>query len=179
MDTEAWYMWQNHTPDVLNPQGAAALAAMFPAPEYNIGAPSGAQCNNTALAYCASHEWAVVNYLNYEYNPHNIWTWRTDYMNDSTGQRTGFKGAFVELDLGYTHWVGDALELRPEVRYERQVSAPNSAMTGYAYDNPCYAPSNINSRTCTFSGGGRTLTFDQNGGKRSQAMLAIDAIFHF
>jgi hypothetical protein len=85
----------------------------------------------------------------------------------------------VELDLGYTHWVGDALELRPEVRYERQVSAPNSAMTGYAYDNPCYAPSNINSRTCTFSGGGRTLTFDQNGGKRSQAMLAIDAIFHF
>jgi hypothetical protein len=179
MDTEAWYMWQNHTPDVSNPQGAAILAAMFPAPEYNIGAPAGAQCNNTALVYCASHEWAIVNYLNYTYDAHDIWTWRSDYLNDSTGQRTGFKGAFVEFDLGYTHWVGDALELRPEARYERQVSAPNAAATGYAYDNPCYAPAVSGVSTCTFSSGGRTLSFEQNGGKRSQAMLAMDAIFHF
>jgi Putative beta-barrel porin-2, OmpL-like. bbp2 len=178
-DTEAWYMWENHTPDSLNPQGQAILAAMFPAPEYNIGAPSGAQCNNTALVYCASHEWAIVNYLNYQHDPHNVWTWRTDYMNDSTGQRTGFKGAFAEVDLGYTHWMGDALELRPEARYERQVSAPNAAITGFAYDNPCYAPFNSASPTCTFSSGGRTATFTQNGGKRSQAMLAMDAIFHF
>jgi hypothetical protein len=38
-------MWENHTPDVLNPQGAAALAAMFPAPEYNIGAPASFEQN--------------------------------------------------------------------------------------------------------------------------------------
>jgi hypothetical protein len=100
-------------------------------------------------------------------------------MNDSTGQRTGFKGAFAEVDLGYTHWVGDALELRPEARFEREVSAPNSSITGFAYDNPCYAPFNPMSPTCTFSSGGRTATFAQNGGKRSQAMLAVDAIFHF
>ena len=133
----------------------------------------------TALVYCASHEWAIVNYLNYTYDAHDIWTWRSDYLNDSTGQRTGFKGAFVEFDLGYTHWVGDALELRPEARYERQVSAPNAAATGYAYDNPCYAPAVSGVSTCTFSSGGRTLSFEQNGGKRSQAMLAMDAIFHF
>jgi hypothetical protein len=179
MDTEAWYMWENHTPDVSNPQGEAALLAMFPAPEYNIGAPAGAQCNNTALVYCASHEWAVVNYLNYQADPHNIWSWRTDYMNDSTGQRTGFKGAFAEVDLGFTHWVGDALELRPEARYERQVSAPNAGATGYAYDNPCYAPAVTGESTCSFTSGGRTLSFKQNGGKKAQALLAIDAIFHF
>ncbi len=178
-DTEIWYMWENHTPDVSNPQGAAVLAAMFPPPEYNIGAPSGAQCNNTALVYCASHEWAFVNYVNYQRDPHDIWTWRSDVLDDSTGQRTGFKGAFVEFDLGYTHWVGDALELRPEARVERQVSAPNRSITGYAYDNPCYAPAVVGVSTCTFSSGGRTLSFDQNGGKRSQAMLAMDAIFHF
>ncbi len=179
MDTEGWYMWENHTPDVSNPKGEAALLAMFPAPEYNIGAPAGAQCRNTALVYCASHEWAFVNYINYQYDPHNIWTWRSDYFNDTTGQRTGFKGAFVEFDLGYTHWIGDAIELRPEARYERQVSAPNAAVTGYAYDNPCYAASNPANPTCTFSSGGRTLTFDQNGGKKAQAMIAVDAIFHF
>jgi hypothetical protein len=64
-------------------------------------------------------------------------------------------------------------------RYERQVSAPNAAATGYAYDNPCYAPSVPGVSSCTFSSGGRTLSFEQNGGKRSQAMLAMDAIFHF
>jgi hypothetical protein len=32
---------------------------------------------------------------------------------------------------------------------------------------------------CTFSSGGRTASYDKNGGKRSQAMLAKDAIFHF
>ncbi|HMK85551.1 MAG TPA: outer membrane beta-barrel protein [Steroidobacteraceae bacterium] len=178
-DTEAWYMWENHTPDVLNPQGAAILAHMFPTPDFNIGAPDGAQCNNTALVYCASHEWAIVNYLNYEHDPHNIWVWRTDYLNDTTGQRTGFKGSFGEVDLGYTHWVGDVIELRPEIRLERELTAPNAAITGFAYDNPCYAPANPASPACTFSSGGRTLTFRQNGGKRSQAMFAMDAIFHF
>ena len=41
---------------------------MFPPPEYNIGAPSGAQCNKPTLVYCASHEWAIVNYLNYQFD---------------------------------------------------------------------------------------------------------------
>jgi hypothetical protein len=179
MDTEVWYMWETHTPDVSNPQGAAALAAMFPAPEFHIGAPDGAQCNNAALVYCTSREWALVNYVNYTHDPHNIWTFRSDYFDDATGQRTGFKGTFVEWDLGYTHWVGDALELRPELRFEHQLTAPNAAATGFAYDNPCYAASNPASPTCTFSSGGRSASFDQNGGKRSQAMLAMDAIFHF
>ncbi len=79
----------------------------------------------------------------------------------------------------FTRWVGDVLELRPEARYERQVSAPNAAATGYAYDTPCYAPAVPGVSTCTFSSGGRTLSFEQNGGKRFQAMLAVDAILHF
>jgi len=179
MDTEVWYMWETHTPDVSNPQGAAALSSMFPAPEFHIGAPDGAQCNNPALVYCTSREWALVNYVNYTHDPHNIWTFRSDYFDDATGQRTGFKGTFVEWDLGYTHWVGDAIELRPELRFDHQLTAPNAAATGFAYDNPCYAASNPASPTCTFSSGGRSASFDQNGGKRSQAMLAMDAIFHF
>jgi hypothetical protein len=58
-DTEAWYMWERDTPDSLNAQSQAILAAMFPAPEYNIGAPSGAQCANTSDVTCTSHEWAM------------------------------------------------------------------------------------------------------------------------
>jgi hypothetical protein len=178
-DTEVWYMWEKDTPNSLNPQGEALLAAMFPPPQYNIGAPAGAQCANVTDVTCTSHELALVNYINYTHDPHNIWTWRSDFLDDSTGQRTGFKGNFLEFDLGYTHWIGDALELRPEARFEYQLTAPNKDITGYAYDNPCYAPSEADSPTCTFSSGGRSASYDQNGGKRGQAMLAMDAIFHF
>jgi hypothetical protein len=46
-------------------------------------------------------------------------------------------------------------------------------------DNPCYAAYNPASPSCTFSSGGRTASYNQNGGKRVQAILAMDAIFHF
>jgi hypothetical protein len=59
------------------------------------------------------------------------------------------------------------------------LTAPNRNVTGYAYDNPCYADSNPDSPTCTFSSGGRSASFEQNGGKRGQAVFEMDAIFHF
>jgi len=149
-DTEAWYMWEAHTPNINNPAGVAAIAAAFPAPEFNIGAPDGAQCAATVV-YCYSYEWAVVNYINYQYTAHDIFVWRTDFLNDARGQRTGFKTRYAELDFSYTHWVGDTIELRPEVRFERALDAE-------AYDNPTDTP---------------------NGGKKNQLMLAADMIFHF
>jgi hypothetical protein len=174
-DSEIWYMWQKDTPNVLNAQGAAALAADFPPPQYNIGAPAGAQCSNAIPVYCTSHEIAILNYVNYEHDPHNTFSWRSEFFSDSTGQRTGFKGNFIEFDLGYTHWVGDALELRPEMRVEREISAPNASSTGYAYNNPCYEPLSAGP-ICTQPSGG---TLSNTGGTRNQAVFAADAIFHF
>jgi putative OmpL-like beta-barrel porin-2 len=182
-DTEAWYMWEKNTPNVLSPQGAADLAAMFPPPQYNIGAPSGAQCSSPSVEKCTSHSFAVLNYLNYTHDAHNIWSWRSDFFADSTGQRTGFKGDFLEFTLGYTHWVGDALELRPELRMERQLSAPNAIRlpngaigTGYAYNNPCYEAAGVN---CTAQTPGGFSNIHSTGGARNQAMLAVDAILNF
>ncbi len=149
-DTEIWYMWQSHTPNVNNPDGAAAIAARYPTPQFNIGAPGGAQCD-PSVVYCYSYAWALVNYLNYQYTVHDIFTWRTDFMNDARGQRTGFKTRYVELDLGYTHWIGDTIELRPELRFEHSFNTD-------AYDNPTATP---------------------GGGRHSQLMLAADLVFHF
>jgi len=148
MDTEFWYMWQSHTPNVNNPAGEAYIAHAYS--YVNIGAPSGAQCT-PAVEFCYSYEWAAVNYLNYQFGPRDIATLRTDYMNDATGQRTGFKTRYMEYDVGYTHWVGDVIELRPEIRFEH-------ARDAEAYDNPSDTP---------------------NGGRHSQAMIAADVIFHF
>jgi Putative beta-barrel porin-2, OmpL-like. bbp2 len=151
MDTEVWYMWQAHTPNVNNPAGLAVIAAQYPAPQFNIGAPGGAQCSDAGTVYCYSYAWAAVNYINYQYTPHDIFIWRTDFLNDAKGQRTGFKTRYAEFDLGYTHWIGDTIELRPELRYEHAFNAD-------AYDNP---------------------TATLGAGKKNQAMLAADAIFHF
>ena len=81
---------------------AATIAAAFAAPQFNIGAPSGAQ-RKPAVVYCYSDEWAAVNYFNYTYTAHDIFTWRTDFIKDARGQRTGFKSRYAEFDLGYTH----------------------------------------------------------------------------
>ncbi len=147
-DTEVWYMWEAHTPNVNNPAGLAAIAQAYTYVTY--GAPSGAQCN-PSVTYCYSYEWAAVNYLNYQIGPRDIVSWRTDFLNDARGQRTGFKTRYYEFDLGYTHWLGDAIELRPEMRFEHARDAD-------AYDNPTAAP---------------------GAGRRSQAMIAADVVFHF
>jgi len=147
-DTEVWYMWQSHTPNVNNPAGAAFIVQRYA--YVNVGAPNGAQCNS-AVVFCYSYEWAAVNYINYQFGPRDMVTWRTDYLDDARAQRTGYKTRYYEFDLSYTHWMGDVIELRPEIRFEHSRDAE-------AYDNP----------------GATTY-----GGKHSQAMFAMDAIIHF
>jgi Putative beta-barrel porin-2, OmpL-like. bbp2 len=148
MDTEAWYMWQSHTPNVDNTAGLAYIGQRYSYVKF--GAPAGAVCD-PALVFCYSYAWAILNYLNYQISPHDILTWRTDFLNDARGQRTGFKTRYYEFGLGYTHWVGDALELRPELRFEHARDAD-------AYDNPS-----------------ATL----GAGRNSQALFAMDVILHF
>jgi Putative beta-barrel porin-2, OmpL-like. bbp2 len=147
-DTEAWYMWQSHTPNVQNPQGVAMVAERYS--YLRVGAPFGAICN-PAVVTCYSYAWALVNYINYQFGPRDIATWRTDYLDDARGQRTGFKTRYYEFDLSYTHWLGDVVELRPELRFDH-------ARDAEAYDNPSLRP---------------------GMGKHSQAMIAMDAILHF
>jgi Putative beta-barrel porin-2, OmpL-like. bbp2 len=147
-DTEVWYMWESHTPNVNNPAGAAFIGQRYS--YVNVGAPNGAQCN-PAVVFCYSYEWAAVNYINYQFGPRDVATWRTDFLDDATGQRTGYKSRYYEFDLSYTHWLGDVIELRPEIRFEH-------ARDAEAYDNPSATP---------------------YGGKHSQAMIAVDAIIHF
>jgi hypothetical protein len=77
----------------------AAMAVAFPAPQLNIGASGRAQCN-PAVVYCYSYEWAIVNYtnyMNYMYTAHDIFTWRTNFLNDARAQRTGFKSRYAEF----------------------------------------------------------------------------------
>ncbi len=148
MASEVWAMHQDATPNVNNPTGLANLQAAYP---LKFGAPFGAQCSDPSAVSCTSHAHAFVNYINYKIGPRDFITWRNEMFYDAEGQRTGFKTRYFESLLGWNHWIGNAITIRPELRFERSLDVD-------AYDNPSGLP---------------------GGGKKNQTTFAVDAIFHF
>ncbi|MBV8551132.1 MAG: TonB-dependent receptor [Acidobacteriaceae bacterium] len=116
--TESWYMWENAVPNVLNPNAASLI-------ETNA---NGAVCNNTTTVTCFADEWAVVSYVERQFNRHNYLTIRNEYFDDIKGQRTGFRSRYTEDLIGWGHWIGTTILLRPELRFEHSYDVP-------AYDN--------------------------------------------
>jgi hypothetical protein len=148
MSTEYWSMYQNNVPNVDNAAGVAALAARYP---FAFGAPFGAQCTDASAPSCRASEHALLNYLNYQFGPRDYVVWRNEVFYDDEGQRTGFKSRYYETTLSWNHWLGNAVTIRPELRFDRAIDVD-------AYDNPTGVPGN---------------------GKHNQLMFAIDAIVHF
>lgn len=115
-DTESWYMWQKNVPNVNNPNAAPLL----------ITGGNGAICGSLSELTCYAPEWAVLNYVEKEFSKKNYLTIRNEYFDDYRGQRTGFRTRYSEHLIGWGHWIGTTVLLRPELRYE------------HAYDSPAY-----------------------------------------
>ncbi len=75
-----------------------------------------------------SSEFGAVNYTELKVSDKDFITYRTDYLDDMDGQRTGFATGYMSFTLGLTHQFSPLLELRPEMRYE-------FAFKGTPYDN--------------------------------------------
>ncbi len=103
--TESWFMYQRDVPAAGGPI----------APETNTNA---AVCAG-GLTRCTAPEYAIVNFLQYEVNPYNSITIRTDFLNDKKGQRTGYQTRYSEETLSLTHWIGTTVQIRPEIRFDR------------------------------------------------------------
>jgi hypothetical protein len=114
--TEAWYQYEKDTPNTNNPN-VGLIGSTAPDPILIFGA-NGARCNNTTETTCFAPEWAMVNYLEDQLNPHNYISIRNEVFDDIRGQRTGVKGWYTEHLLGWGHWIGATILLRPEVRWE-------------------------------------------------------------
>jgi hypothetical protein len=110
--TESWYMWQKDVPSVFGPIPTETNA-------------NGAWCNPGEVR-CYAPEWAIVNYVERQFGKKNYLTIRNEYFDDIRGQRTGYKTRYTEHLIGWGHWVGTTILLRPEIRYE------------HAYDYPAY-----------------------------------------
>jgi hypothetical protein len=119
-----------------------------------ITGANGAQCNPLAT-HCFAPDWAIVNYLEHEFNHHhsslNI---RNEYFDDLKGQRTGNKTRYSEHLIGFDFWLGSSVTFRPELRFE------------HSYDVPAYDSPSVNGVS-----GAPTKT--------SQLTLAGDVIYHF
>jgi hypothetical protein len=102
--TEAYVMYQRDTPSAngpIKPEQGTNAAACAPGEQR-----------------CLAPEWAVVNYLNRELGPHNFIGFRSDFLNDKKGQRTGIATKYTENTLALSHWIGSTIQLRPEIRFD-------------------------------------------------------------
>jgi hypothetical protein len=117
-DTEWWYMWEKNVPNV-NPAGAPPAASALLETNAN-----GAWCDSPLQVTCTAPEQAVVNYVEKQFSKHDYFTIRNEFFDDAKGQRTGFKTKYSEHLLGWGHWIGNTILIRPEVRYERSYDVP-------------------------------------------------------
>jgi len=108
MATEAWYMYERQVPNV-----AGNVANPVPT---ETGA-NGAFCAPGQLT-CTAPEYAVVNYINREFDHHFFAGFRSDLLNDKKGQRTGIAGKYTENTLYATKYIGSTVMLRPELRFD-------------------------------------------------------------
>jgi hypothetical protein len=104
MGTETYYMYERDVPAVGGPV----------APE--IGT-NGAYCRPGQIR-CVAPEYAASNYVQKELGTHNYLSFRSDFLNDEKGQRTGVKTRYSENTLSWNHWFGSTVQLRPEVRFD-------------------------------------------------------------
>lgn len=114
LSSEAWYMWEKAVPNVNNPAAARLL-------ERNA---YGAVCKTAQQLTCYAPEWAVLNYVEKQFSKKNYLSVRNEFVDDLKGQRTGFKTRYSEHLVGWGHWIGTTVLLRPEARFERSYDVP-------------------------------------------------------
>jgi hypothetical protein len=112
--TESWYMWEKDVPNVNNPAASPLL----------ITGANGAICDNADELSCYAPEWAIVNYVEKQFSTKNYLTLRNEYVDDIKGQRTGYRTRYSEHLIGWGHWIGSTILIRPELRYEHSYDAP-------------------------------------------------------
>jgi hypothetical protein len=102
--TEAYVMYERNVPSSADPSLLEA-------------GTTGARCL-TGETRCLAPEWAIDNYINRELNTHDFIGFRSDYLNDKKGQRTGYNTKYTENTVSYNHWIGSTIQLRPEIRFD-------------------------------------------------------------
>jgi hypothetical protein len=105
MASEAWYMYERDVPALggtIQPEKGANAAYCLPGEQR-----------------CTAPEYAVVNFLQREFSAHDSMSFRSDFLDDKKGQRTGHATKYSENTIMWCHWLGTTVQIRPELRFER------------------------------------------------------------
>jgi hypothetical protein len=111
---------QNNVPNSLNPavSGYITNGGTPFSPQYiPFNAPNAAQCKNPNALDCSAVSQSALTYLNYQPGPLDNLSFRAEYYDDEEGQRTGTATIYYDVGIGWQHWLGAQVELRPEVSY--------------------------------------------------------------
>ncbi len=117
---EGWNMHQNATPNSISPWYGVSPDMFL---NQNNVFPV-ATCAGNLKPTCTSSEWSVLTYLNWKFSPVDNISWRAEYFNDITGQRTGFKTSYFNYAMGWQHWLTPTITIRPEVAFYNSLKTP-------------------------------------------------------
>jgi opacity protein-like surface antigen len=117
---EGWNMHQNITPNTFSPFYGVIPDQFL---NQNNVFPV-ATCKGNIQPTCTSSEWSVLTYLNWKFSPLDNISWRAEYFNDITGQRTGFATSYFNYAMGWQHWFSPTVMIRPEVAFYNSLKTP-------------------------------------------------------
>lgn len=104
--TEGYYMWQYHALT-----GGTVING--PAQPFYPGVGPGTLIPGTENAV------GIVNYFETKFSDKDYLSVRNDFLNDPQAGRTGYATWYSSHTIGFVHYFGKNIRLRPEVRYER------------------------------------------------------------
>jgi CheY-like chemotaxis protein len=119
-DVEFWHMHTDSTPNFASPLFGATPYPWF----HMLNGYNGAICQTDLNSHCTAREWSILTYLNWEFSPQDNLSWRAEYFNDITGQRTGFKTSYFNYAMGWQHWLTPTITVRPEVAFYNSLKTP-------------------------------------------------------
>ena len=111
MQTQAYYMWEwdalvGGTPITgpVEPYASSGVGAKIPGKAYAIG---------------------FVNNLEYKLNKNDYLSFRSGFLSDPQGWRTGVATDYSDFTFGYSHLFARNFWIRPEVRYDHSYGLPS------------------------------------------------------
>ncbi len=93
-----------------------------------IAGTSGAYCAPGEVR-CTAPAFALINYLNKEFSPKLYASLRTEFFDDSKGQRTGYHTRYSEHTLMVGKWIGSTVLFRPGLRWDHSYDAKSYNIT--------------------------------------------------
>ena len=154
---EGWWMHENNTPNAAAYGEPNQVAGNFGNLGNMANGPFGAWCK-VGHTDCTSNEFSLLGYLNYSWNPLDNISFRAEFFNDSSGQRTGVRDQYLNYAIGWQHWFSPTVMVRPEIAVYNALQRKSFNRDGQG---------NIGSPN---SGGPTAM---------SEAIISADIIWHF